>query len=226
MLFAKKRTTLTFGEPVRKKRGIRGKLIRWGLVLCALGLAWVLYVLAQIGSIERNPAVSASRSEPADVGIVLGASLWGDEPSPGLRERLEQSIQDYKEGKFKLFLLTGGRDTANSKYTEAEGMANYLERSGIPREKILLENEATSTFENLKFSQAIMEERGYDSALIITHTYHGNRALEIAEAFGYHDPKLSLKKSAVLKPIPNTVREILAYTKWKMDQLALALGRG
>lgn len=83
MLFAKKRTTLTFGEPVRKKRGIRGKLIRWGLVLCALGLAWVLYVLAQIGSIERNPAVSASRSEPADVGIVLGASLWGGRTEPG-----------------------------------------------------------------------------------------------------------------------------------------------
>ncbi|GJM69286.1 hypothetical protein HMSSN036_15020 [Paenibacillus macerans] len=200
-------------------------MIRWGLVLCALGLAWVLYVLAQIGSIERNSAVSASRSEPADVGIVLGASLWGDEPSPGLRERLEQSIQDYKEGKFKLFLLTGGRDTANSKYTEAEGM-RIIWNARHPAGKILLENEATSTFENLKFSQAIMEERGYDSALIITHTYHGNRALEIAEAFGYHNPKLSLKKSAVLKPIPNTVREILAYTKWKMDQLALALGRG
>ncbi|MCM3702758.1 YdcF family protein [Paenibacillus macerans] len=205
---------------------MRRKLILWGLVLCALGLAWVLFVLAQIGSVERNPAVSAGFSQPADVGIVLGASLWGDVPSPGLQERLEQSIQDYKAGKFKLFLLTGGRDTPNSKYTEAEGMANYLERRGIPQEKILLENEATSTFENLKFSKTIMEEHGYDSALIITHTYHGNRALEIAEAFGYHDPKLSLKKSQVLKPIPNTVREILAYTKWKMDQLVLAFGRG
>lgn len=225
MPFAKKRTKLNFGQPVPKKRGIRRKLILWGLVLCALGLAWVLFVLAQIGSIERNPAVSAGFSQTADVGIVLGASLWGDVPSPGLQERLEQSIQDYKDGKFKLFLLTGGRDTPNSKYTEAEGMANYLEQHGILREKILLENEATSTFENLKFSQTIMEEHGYDSALIITHTFHGNRALEIAEAFGYHDSKLSLKKSKVLKPIPNTVREILAYTKWKMDQLGLAFGR-
>lgn len=123
-----------------------------------------------------------------------------------------------------MFLLTGGLDTSTSNYTEAEGMANYLEQHGVPRDKMLLENKATSTYENLKFSQDMMKERGLSSALIVTHTYHGNRALEIARALDYEEPRLSLTETRVLKPIPNTIREILAYTKWKLDQIGLAIG--
>jgi vancomycin permeability regulator SanA len=211
-------------RPNQRKGRVRKRIFRWGLVVISLGIGWMLYVLAQIGSIERNPAANSDLSEPAEVGIVLGAALWGDEPSPGLRERLDQSLRDYKAGKFQWFLLTGGLDTVTSNYTEAEGMANYLEQQGVPREKMLLENKATSTYENLKFSQEILEERGFTSVLIVTHTFHGNRAYEIAQALNYEQPRLSLISSKVLKPLPNTFREILAYTKWKLDQIGLAIG--
>ncbi|MNP61441.1 hypothetical protein D3C76_1566230 [compost metagenome] len=103
-------------------------------------------------------------------------------------------------------------------------MAIYLEAHGVPREKILLENKATSTYENLKFSKEIMEEHGLKTALIMTHTYHGNRAIEISEMLDYSNPKLSLTETKVLKPTQTTIREILAYTKWKMDQIAITFG--
>ncbi|MGP0584992.1 YdcF family protein [Paenibacillus timonensis] len=225
MRHAKPSGNMLLGQAFEKRRARVGKRIfRWGLVFILLGIGWMLFVLAQIGSVERNPAANSALSEPADVGIVLGAALWGDEPSPGLRERLEQSLKDFEAGRFQLFLLTGGLDTATSNYTEAEGMANYLEQHGVPRDKMLLENKATSTYENLKFSQDMMKERGLTSALIVTHTYHGNRALEIARALDYVEPRLSLTETRVLKPIPNTIREILAYTKWKLDQIGLAMG--
>ncbi|WP_068785593.1 YdcF family protein [Paenibacillus phocaensis] len=208
----------------KRKSRVAKRVIQWGGFIVLLGIGWMLFVLSQIGSIERNPAANSALSEPADVGIVLGASLWGDVPSPGLQERLEQSLKDYEAGKFKWFLLTGGLDTPSSRYTEAEGMANYLVERGVPQEKLLLENKATSTYENLKFSQEIMEEKGFTSVLIVTHTYHGNRALEIARALDYDAPRLSLTDSKVLKPFPNTFREILAYSKWKLDQLGLAIG--
>ncbi|WP_059042975.1 YdcF family protein [Paenibacillus rubinfantis] len=225
MRYAKPNVSVRGGTNGSQRKGrVRKRIFRWGLVLILLGVGWSLFVLAQIGSVERNPAANTDLSEPAEVGIVLGAAMWGDEPSPGLRERLEQSLKDFEAGKFKWFLLTGGLDTPTSNYTEAEGMANYLEQHGVPRDKMLLENKATSTYENLKFSQEMMMERGFASALIITHTYHGNRALEIARALDYKEPKLSLTESKVLKPIPNTFREILAYSKWKLDQLGLALG--
>lgn len=225
MRHAKPSGNMLLGQAFEKRRARVGKRIfRWGLVFILLGIGWMLFVLAQIGSVERNPAANSALSEPADVGIVLGAALWGDEPSPGLRERLEQSLKDFEAGRFQLFLLTGGLDTATSNYTEAEGMANYLEQHGVPRDKMLLENKATSTYENLKLSQDMMKERGLTSALIVTHTYHGNRALEIARALDYVEPRLSLTETRVLKPIPNTIREILAYTKWKLDQIGLAMG--
>lgn len=225
MRYAKPNDSPILGKARNKRKGRgRKRIFRWGIVFVLLGVGWTLFVLAQIGSVERNPAANPAFGQPAEVGIVLGAALWGDEPSPGLRERLEQSLKDYEEGRFKLFLLTGGLDTPGSKYTEAEGMANYLEKHGVPRDKMLLENKATSTYENLKFSQEMMKERGVTSAVIVTHTYHGNRALEIAKALDYEKPRLSLTKSKVLKPFPNTFREILAYSKWKLDQLGLAVG--
>jgi vancomycin permeability regulator SanA len=215
---------VSFQPKGQNRRRKLPRWLRWFLLVVLAGILWTLYVLAQIGSVERNTAGWSTNSISYDVGIVLGAALWSDVPSPGLEERLQQALKDYREGKFRYFILTGGLDTAESKYTEAEGMANYLEEHGVPREIMLLENKATSTYENLKFSQQIMEERQLKSALIITHTFHGNRAFEIAESLHYDNPKLSLTETKVLNPIFNTTREVLAYTKWKMEQLGMAIG--
>ncbi|MOA59946.1 hypothetical protein D3C78_1847000 [compost metagenome] len=69
-----------------------------------------------------------------------------------------------------------------------------------------------------------MEEHGLKTALIMTHTYHGNRALEISQMLDYSNPRLSLTETKVLKPTQTTIREILAYTKWKMDQIKITFG--
>lgn len=195
------------------------------LVGCVLiGILWTGFCLYQIGSVDGNPAASRYDQEPADVGIVLGASMWGDAPSPGLQERLHQALADYRAGKFERLILTGGLDKPEYKYTEAEGMANFLISQGVPEEVLLLENESTSTYENLLFSREIMVDQGLESAVIITHTYHGNRAYEIAEMLDYDHPGLSLMETKVLKPNQTVLREVLAYTKWKMDQIRLVLG--
>lgn len=199
-------------------------MLRIGVTCILLGVLWSVYALAQIGSVYRNTAATAVASEPADVGIILGAAMWGDKPSPGLRERLEQGLADYKAGRFHSFILTGGLDKPGNPYTEAEGMAIYLEQHGVSKEALLLENKATSTLENLKFSQEIMKDKEFTTAVIITHTFHGNRSYEIAEALDYSNPRLSLTETQVLKRVPTIVREILAYTKWKIDYALLALG--
>lgn len=208
----------------KRTRSKLRRILYWGIILIVLGMLWVAYVLEQIGSIDRNSNVVTTMATPADAGIILGAAMWGDRPSPVLQERLRLSIKDYEAGKFEYFIVTGGLDKPGNRYTEAEGMAIYLEEHGVPRDKILLENYATSTYENLKFSQNIMEEHGLATALVITHTFHGNRAYEIAHALNYSNPKLSLTETNVLPPIPTISREILAYTKWKLDHIAIAFG--
>ncbi|MNL58964.1 hypothetical protein D3C87_1826490 [compost metagenome] len=103
-------------------------------------------------------------------------------------------------------------------------MAKYLREHGVPSNAILLENKATNTYENLLFSKQIMEGHQLHTAVIITHTYHGRRAKEMAESLSYIDPQLSLVESKVLKKVPNNLREILAYSKWTLNKLGLPLG--
>ncbi len=44
--------------------------------------------------------------------------------------------------------------------TEAEMFADIAVERGVPRERILLENRATNTSENLRFTRALLEEHG------------------------------------------------------------------
>lgn len=186
------------------------------LLLFILGVVWVMYALFQVTS-ER----SASAGSRADVGIVLGAALWNDQPSPGLLERLEKAAADYEKGRFKYVIVTGGLDAGGATITEAEGMADYLISHGIPESAILLEDRATSTYENLLYSRAIMREQNLETAIIITHDFHGRRALEVARTLDYVWPKLSLIHSTVLNEPYYIGREVLAYTKWKFDQIGI-----
>ncbi|KUP23586.1 YdcF family protein [Paenibacillus sp. DMB5] len=206
-------------SPIRKvSRKRRSRFRRRLLLVCtvtaAAGLLWCAVAFNKI-----NSAASASPMIKADAGIILGMSMWGDEPSPGLKERLDYGLQLYEEGKFSRFIVSGGLDHPDYRYTEGQGMRNYLVEHGVPDQAILMENESTSTYENLKFSQEIMQREGMTTAVIITHTFHGQRALEIAEEFGYISPQLGVTESETMSMLKYKSREILAYSKWKLQQL-------
>ncbi|WP_106767791.1 YdcF family protein [Paenibacillus faecalis] len=199
-------------------RSWRKRILYGLLALFLLGLVWVAYVYFQINRAESTVTVKA------DVGIILGASMWGDQPSPGLRERLEHGLTLYEEGFYDSIIVTGGLDAPGLKYTEAEGMRNYLVEAGVQEDDIFLENEATSTYENLLFSQRIMKEHGWSSAIIVTHDYHGTRSLEVAETLNYDNPEMALTTSTVLPMAKHKGREILAYTKWTFDRILIQFG--
>lgn len=206
-------------QPISGKRSGRTRKCMYGLLIFVLlGFLWSVYVWVQI-----NKAESTLQGK-ADVGIILGASMWGDQPSPGLRERLEHGLKLYQEGYYPFLIVSGGLDKPGYKYTEAEGMRNYLVSKGVPEEAIILENEATSTYENLLYSQRIMKDHDWKRAIIVTHDYHGTRALEIAGTLGYDQPALSITTSTVLPMFRHKSREVLAYTKWTADRLLIALG--
>ncbi|MDO7904948.1 YdcF family protein [Paenibacillus sp. JX-17] len=203
------------------KRKVHRK--RWWLRLVAaimvIGLLWLGSVLWRM-----NTMTDKVPPQPVDVGIVLGASMWGDQPSPGLRERLDKAIELYQDGQFKLLIVTGGLDKPGYRLTEAEGMQRYLVDHGIPASSIWLENEATSTYENLLYSQRIMRKYHLKTADIITHDFHGMRALEIARFLDYDQPGLFLTETKVLPVLQRQSREVLAYGKWKLEKWMINLG--
>lgn len=208
-------------SPIRKISGKRGfRFKRYLLIaLCALAVAGLIWCITAF--VKINSARTTEPMQKADAGIILGMAMWGEQPSPGLKERLDYGLKLFKEGKFSTIIVSGGLDKPGYKYTEAQGMRNYLVGQGVPEEAILLDNKSTSTYENLLFSQDIMQEKALSTAIIVTHSFHGRRALEIADELGYPDTQLGLTESDVMSMLKYKTREVLAYTKWKLQQLTL-----
>lgn len=189
------------------------------LALIGAALVWVGFIQLQMLTLpDHNVA------ETKEVGIVLGAALWQETPSPALRERLDHAVELYRSRSIRHLIVSGGYDKPSSTLTEAEGMRNYLLKQGIPEAAIVLENRATSTYENLLYSQELMKEKGWSSPVIITHRYHAVRALDIAEFIGMQDPSVAPMNSSVLMMSYHKGRETLALTKWQWDKLQLTFG--
>ncbi|GGD64022.1 YdcF family protein [Paenibacillus nasutitermitis] len=203
----------------RKKLRIFKISMRFAIWAAAFAAFWFGYLFWLINNYEMPKPIPQ-----ADAAIVLGAALWNDVPSPGLKERLDYALGLYKQGITQHFILTGGHDHNGSTITEAEGMKNYLVSKGIPAGQLILENDARSTYENLLFSKPLAKREGWNNLLIITHDYHSARSADIARYLGYSNSEVIGFKSQVLSVSKNQTRELFAFTKWKLDSLLLRIG--
>lgn len=189
------------------------KLVLIILVPVLLALLWTGYVQWKIVDAVRG----ASR-EPADTAIVLGAALWNNRPSPALRERLEGAYALFEAGVVDHIIVSGGMGSG-ADITEAEGMMEYLVARGVPQDKIYLEEVSTNTWENLYFSRQILEANEWNSAIVVTHDFHGARALDMAHVLSMEEVQLLPVKSSVLNKVWHRSRETLAYGKWVWQKL-------
>ena len=139
--------------------------------------------------------IQAAKPYPGEVKveymIVLGAGLWSDAPSPTLARRLETSLKYLEDNPQVRAVVSGGLGVGET-ITEAEAMKRFLLASGISQERIIMEERATNTKENIQFSKELIEEVATDfsnKVLIVTSDFHLFRAKFLAkrnglEAFG------------------------------------------
>ncbi|WP_052339304.1 YdcF family protein [Gorillibacterium massiliense] len=203
----------------KHRRGAR----KWVLLaLCVLFAAGLIEVARIQWMIHSGKHLGGN--EPVDVGIVLGAALWHDVPSPGLKERLDHALELYNAGRFPTFIVTGGLDTGGATITEAEGMKRYLMQQGVPEKDILTEPLARSTYQNLSFSKKLMESHHLHTAVIITHSYHGARAADMAKFIGFEPVQTDTCETKVMSIVKHRLRETLAFGKWDIDKVLLRTG--
>lgn len=127
-----------------------------------------------------------SRSKDATTIIVLGSQLEDiGEITNLLKRRLDKSIQLYHRQEAKLekaitIIVTGGSQS-NGRFTEADKMAEYLIKQGIPRKQIIKERKARNTLENFQASKYIIEAKSLAKPpLVITSRFHLVRSEYIA----------------------------------------------
>ena len=163
------------------------------------------------------------RKEP-DVIIVLGSGLIGDKVPPLLAQRLTKAKTIYEQFEGRPKLIVSGGQGADELISEAEAMANYLMEQGVPQEDILIENRSRTTFENLTFSKAILEDQGLGkSVLVVTNSFHALRAGVFMRRLKIPGRSVGSKTAFYYLPsawIRETVGLVSLYWKWHAAFLA------
>ena len=152
------------------------KRIMWGVVIAAVlwsaCLAWLITAYAR----RHDPA-------PADVAIVLGAAVWGTEPSPVFAARIDHGIALYQGGRVRRLVFTGGVGTGN-RDAEAEVGRRRAVAAGVPGDRIVVETRSTVTYENLRNARALLGTEPASRALIVSDPLHMRRAVTMARDLG------------------------------------------
>lgn len=160
--------------------GVAGKTLRRFLAMfIAMGL--VYFVIIEIPIIDE---ASGDGDFDADYLIVLGAAVHGDTPSLSLVERLE-AAKDYLIKHPDTVVIVSGGQGSGENVSEARAMYEWLYANGIDPTRIIMEDKASSTYENLKFSREIINELSDDATVaVVSSEYHLCRAKLIAKTLG------------------------------------------
>lgn len=150
-----------------------------------------------------------------DAVIVLGAAVHGKTPSLTLKKRLDTAIEYHAENPDMLIIVSGGKGDQED-ITEAEAMQNYLVSHGVSGDKIIKEENATSTYENFVFSKKLLDENlGSDyTAAFITNEYHILRANLCANEAGLKNITHAHSNTNLSYLISGALRECLAVIKY------------
>lgn len=155
-------------------------VIKIGISIVLLIMIFVVIIGIQIYKFGEF-----SRAQNSDCVIVLGCSVYGETPSPFLRSRTEEAFRLYKEGYADYIIASGGMGDGEE-ISEAEAVKRYLIELGMDEKYIIKEDKSTSTLENLKNSKEIMEEKDFNSAIVVSNKYHLKRASLMAKRVGIH----------------------------------------
>jgi len=157
------------------------------LTFCTLFLSffsvggWMLYPLES--RFQHNPDLP----EQVDGIIVLGGSVmadhsieWQQLETNRFHERLTSFIQLAQLYPDARLVFSGGNaSTDEGRPTEAQVVEAFFLKSGIAAERLLMENKARNTAENVSYSRQLASPQANETWLLITTAFHMPRAMGI-----------------------------------------------
>lgn len=165
-----------------RRHGKTARILKTMLIV----LLCIFLLCAVVTGVFIGRASLGSPQEKCDYLIVLGAGVNGTVPSLSLRDRLLAAKTYLEANPDTLCIVSGGQGPGES-ITEARCMADWLTGQGIAESRILLEDKATSTQENIAFSLDLIEARTGvrpSSAGLVSSEYHLFRAGLMAKGQG------------------------------------------
>ena len=179
------------------------------VILVSLGLMYFCAV--------EIPIIKNARTDPEperDYLIVLGAAVIGDRPSISLQRRLSSAL-DYLEAYPDSVAIVSGGQGPGENITEADCMYDWLVRRGVDESRVLREDKAASTMDNLRFSFDIIRQRGDEpdgNVAVISSSYHLYRAKSMSRLQGVEAVGVAARMGYPLSMLSSFIREAFGVT--------------
>ena len=158
-----------------------------------------LITLAAVLSVCIAKGAATQPPDGATV-IVLGCQVKGDRPSLALAERIHAAAEYLKANPAAVAILSGGQGP-DERISEAVCMQRELTALGIEEGRLYLEDQSTTTRENIIFSEKIIGENGLNPDLaIVTNEFREYRASLIAKGEGIHSGSVPARTAWYLLP--------------------------
>ena len=146
---------------------------RMFLILLAAGLLLFTALEARVISWSRT-----DWDTPVEAVVVLGAGVNGRTPSLSLLVRLEAALEYVRDKPGVPIIVTGAQGPGEA-VSEARCMADWLIAHGVEPPRVVLEEQAANTMENVRFSKELLAELGVPaggSVAVVSSDYHLCRA--------------------------------------------------
>ncbi|MCP4420483.1 MAG: YdcF family protein [Chloroflexi bacterium] len=150
----------------------------------------------------------------SDVAIVLGAAVWGDQPSPVFLERINHAVTLYETDVVDNLIFTGGVGE-NDDIAEAEVGKLTAVFQGVVEGDIFAEVTSTITYENLTGACSIMRDQDLETAILVSDPLHMKRAITMATDLGLDiepSPTPTTRYRTWRSKLPSLVYETWFYT--------------
>ncbi|MGN0979265.1 MAG: YdcF family protein [Candidatus Avoscillospira sp.] len=198
---------------------LAGCLLAWFLQKRAPRLRKALLICMAICILAVGAGTAACWNPPEyqdltpDYAVLLGGGEKDGQPTASTENRLFLAL-NYLEATPDVMLIVTGGDPNGNGVTEAEVMASWLRDHGADMDRILSEDRANDTLENLQYSKALAASRGLqtDSILILTSDYHQTRAQFLARQLGQEASGLACE-TPFLSHLAASVREAYSFVK-------------
>jgi len=195
-----------------------------GRLLLALVLATVVVLGVTAARVWNAGNDTTEGARDADAIIVLGAAQYNGRPQDLLTARLEHARQLFDDGVAPRVLTLGGKRPGD-RFTEADAGQQYLVGQGVPADRVLGVGEGNDTIGSIKAAAALMKDRGWASAVVVTDPWHELRSTSMLRDQGVvalGSPTRtgpSVADSGVKARY--VVRETFAYLAYELGRLRL-----
>lgn len=142
-------------------------------LLLLVGALAVLLVLVTAGRVWQAGRTDGARR--ADVIVVLGAAQYDGRPQGYLAARLDHALRLYDDRLAPTVLTVGGKRPGD-RFTEAEAGRDYLLHREVPSSAVVPVGVGNDTLVSLQAAAALMRERGWTSAVVVTDPWHELRS--------------------------------------------------